>query len=150
MAEKTGLEAELNVPDHVMVPSGVETLDIDVLATLRNDTEDDRVVHVPHGDHVHIWQLLDERRKEVARAPAPGKAKGLEAARSETIACGHAFAEPQTISLDAKKLKNGRCYTLRYVLWGEHTAEGRIHVSHAPAPAKPKAKAAGRKTRKKK
>ncbi len=135
MVEKTGLEAELNVPDHIAVPSGAKTLDVDVLATLRNHAEDDRAVHVSDGGGVHFWQLLDERHKEVQRAPAAAKSKGLDSARTETIAAGHVFAEPQTLSLDATKLKEGRCYTLRYVLWGEHTAEGRIHFSHAPAKA---------------
>ncbi len=140
MVEKTGLEAELNVPDHIMVPSGANSVDVDVLASLRNHSEDGHVVHVPDSDGVHFWQLLDANHKEVQRAPAT-KGKGLENARCELIASGHALAEPQTISLDAKKLKDGRCYTLRYVLWGEHAAEGRINVSHAPAKAA-KAKAA--------
>ncbi len=149
MVEKTGLEAELNVPDHIVVPSGAKTLDIDVLATLRNHDEADRVVHVPGSGDVHFWQLLDERHREVQRAPKAAKAKALEDARTETIAGGNVFAEPQTLSLDAKKLKDGRCYTLRYVLWREHTAQGRIHVSHAPAKARAKA-ARGKKKYKRK
>lgn len=148
MVEKTGLEAELNLPDHIAVPSGAKTLDVDVLATLRNHDEDDRAVHVSNGD-VHFWQLLNERHKEVQRAPAAAKSKGLDSARTETIAAGHVFAEPHTLSLDATKLKEGRCYTLRYVLWGEHTAEGRIHFSHAPAKAA-KAKAKGKAAKGKK
>ena len=144
MPEKTGLETELNLPDHVLVPRGAKTLDVDVLVALRNHDEDDRAVHVPNGGDVHFWQLLNERQKEVQRAPAAAKSKGLDSARTETICSGHVFAEPHTLSLDATKLKEGRCYTLRYVLWGEHPAEGRIHFSHAPAKprAKPKAKAA--------
>ena len=140
MPEKTGLEAELNVPNHILVPRGAKTLDVDVLATLRNHAEVDRAVHVPDGGGVHFWQLLNERHKEVQRAPTAAKAKGLDSARSETICAGNVFAEPQTLSLDATKLKDGQCYTLRYVLWGEHTAEGQIHVSHGPAKARAKAK----------
>ena len=150
MPEKTGLETELNLPDHVLMPSGAKTLDVDVLVALRNHDEDDRVVHVPDGG-VHFWQLLNERHKEVQRSPAAAKVKGLESARTETICTGHVFAEPHTLSLDATKLKEGRCYTLRYVLWGEHTAEGRIHFSHAPAKAaKAKAKSAKGKAGKRK
>ncbi len=149
MPEKTGLETELNLPDHVLMPSGAKTLDVDVLVALRNHDEDDRVVHVPDGG-VHFWQLLNERHKEVQRSPAAAKVKGLESARTETICTGHVFAEPHTLSLDATKLKEGRCYTLRYVLWGEHTAEGRIHFSHAPAkPARAKAKGKAAKGKKK-
>ena len=151
MVEKTGLEAELNVPDHVVVPSGAKTIDVDVLATIYNHDEDDRAVHVPDAGDVHFWQLLDDGHKEVQRAPKGAKAKGLEGCRIQTIAGGHVFAEPQTLSLDATKLKHGRCYTLRYVLWGEHTVQGRIHVSHAPAPAKAaKRKVAKRKVAKRK
>ncbi len=149
MVEKTGLEAELNVPNHIMVTSGAKTIDVDVLATIRNHDEDDHAVHVNDGGDEHFWQLLDDNHKEVQRAPKGAKAKGLEGCRIQTIAGGHVFAEPQTLSLDATKLKHGRCYTMRYLLWGEHVAEAPIHVSHAPAPAKAaKRKAAKRKVAK--
>ncbi len=105
MVEKTGLEAELNIPDHILVPSGANSVDVDVLASLRNHSDDGRAVHAPDGGGVHFWQLLDANHKEVQRAPAA--AKSIDSARSELIASGHAFAEPQTISLDAKKLKDG-------------------------------------------
>lgn len=140
MVEKTGLEAELSVPDHVLIPSRARAVKVEVLATLRNHDEVARAVHVTNSGDVHFWHLLDDRHKEVQRAPAAAKVKDLESARTETIAGGQVFAEPRTVALDATKLKDGRCYTLRYVLWGEHTAEGRIHFSHAPAkPARAKA-----------
>ena len=68
MAEKTGLEAELNVPNHILVPSGAKTIDVDVLATLHNHDEDDRAVHVNDADEAHFWQLLDDDHKEVQRS----------------------------------------------------------------------------------
>ena len=134
MAEKTGLEADLNVPNHIMVPSGAKTIDVDVLATLKNHDDDDHAVHVPDADDAHFWQLFTDDHKEVQRAPKGEKAKGLEGCRIQTIAGGQVFAEPQTVTLDASKLKDGRRYTMRYVLWGEHAAEASINVTRAPAP----------------
>ncbi len=138
MAEKTGLEAELNVPDHIMVPSGAKTIDIDVLATLHNHDEDDRAVHVPDADDAHFWQLLDDNHKEVQRSAKGETAKGLEGCRTETIKGGQGLAEPQTVTLDASKLKDGQRYTMRYVLWGEHAAEASINVTRASAKGKGK------------
>ncbi len=145
MAEKTGLEAELNVPNHIMVPSGAKTIDVDVLATLHNHDEDNCAVHVRDVDDVHFWQLLNDGHKEVQRAPKGERAKGFEGYTTQTIASGQVFAKPQTVTLDASKLKDGRRYTMRYVLWGEHTAEASINVMRAPAPAKAKAKAKAKK-----
>lgn len=131
MAEKTGLEAELNVPNHILVPSGAKTIDVDVLATLHNYDEDARVVHVNNADEAHFWQLLDDDHKEVQRSAKGAKAEGLEGARAHTVKSGEGLAEPRTISLNASKLKDGQRYTLRYVLWGEHAAEASINVTRA-------------------
>ncbi len=132
MAEKTGLEAELSVPNHIMVPSGAKTIDVDVLATIYNHDEDDRAVHVPDAGDVHFWQLLDDGHKEVQRAPKGKKAKGFEGYTTQMIPGGQVFAEPRTVTLDASKLEDGRRYTMRYVLWGEHVAEASINVTRAP------------------
>ncbi len=140
MAEKTGLEAELNVPNHILVPSGAKTIDVDVLATLHNHDEDDCAVHVNDADDAHFWQLLDDGHKEVQRAPKSKKAKGFEGYTTQTIPSGQVFAEPRTVTLDASKLKDGRRYTMRYVLWGEHAAEASINITRAPAKAKGKGK----------
>lgn len=148
MVERAGLEVELNVPSHVTVPGGAKSLEIDVLAALRNHGEATRVVHVDNSGDVHFWQLFDENHREVQRAPKAAKSKDLSNARSEAIAAGHAFAEPAKITLDAAKLKGDRNYTLRYVLWDQHTAEGQIHVSRAAAKPKAKAKSAAKRKRK--
>ena len=140
MAEKTGLEAELNVPNHIMVPSGAKTIDVDVLATLNNHDEDDCAVHVNDGDDAHFWQLLDENHKEVQRSAKGATAKGLEGCRTQTVKSGEGLSEPQTVTLDASKLKSDRRYTMRYVLWGEHAAEAPINITRPAAPAKGKGK----------
>ena len=140
MAEKTGLEAELSVPNHILVPSGAKTIDVDVLATLHNHDEDDCAVHVNDADGAHFWQLLDDKHKEVQRSAQGETAKGLEGCRTQTVKSGEGLSEPQTVTLDAGNLKDGRRYTMRYVLWGEHAAEASINVTRAAAPAKAKAK----------
>jgi hypothetical protein len=150
MVGKSVLEAELNVPNHVAVPSGAKTLDIDVLATLRNTGEDTRVVHASNSGDVHFWQLLDENHREVQRSPKAPSAKALENARSEAIAGGHAFAEPTKITLDAGKLKEGRRYILQYKLWDEHIAQGSISFTRAATRPKAKAKAKSAAKRKRK
>ena len=138
MAEKTGLEAELNVPNHIMVPSGAKTIDVDVLAPLHNNDDGDRAVHVNDGGDEHFWHLLDDNHKEVQRSAKVEKTKGLDGCRTQTVKSGEGLAEPQTVTLDAGKLKDGRRYTMRYVLWGEHAAEASINITRAPAKGKGK------------
>ena len=72
--DRTSITNELKGPWHRGCSSARRRrVDVDVLATLRNHAEGDRAVHVPDGGGVRFWQLLDERHKEIQRAPKGSK-----------------------------------------------------------------------------
>ncbi len=137
MVEKTGLEAELSVTDHIIKSgTGGSKLEIDVLATLRNHDESSRVVHVPDSDRTHFWQLLDDDHNEVLRGrptTAATETKGeIYPSFAATIPPEHPLISTHRVTIGLKKLKQGERYTFRWVLWDQYPAEQSIHI-----PAKP-------------
>ncbi len=118
--------AELNVPRTVTLPLRGDSVDVDVLCRLHNTSEDDHVVGSSSPDDVHNWHVLSETHREVSAAPrAAGKkpsATGVLPYVSQVIAAGHSHSAPQTLTLDVRKLKPGKKYTVRYEFHG-HVAE---------------------------
>ena len=137
MAEKTGLEAELSVTDHIVKPSlGRAKLEIDVLATLRHHDDSSRVVHVSDSDRIHFWQLLDGDHQPVLHGHPKTEAEQAEGeihpSFTATIPPEHPLHTTHKVTIDLKRLKPGRSYTFRWVFWDQHSAEQSIHI-----PAKP-------------
>ena len=137
MAQKTGLEAELSVTDHIIkTSSGHAKFEIDVLATLRNHDEFSRVVHVSDSDRIHFWQLLDGDHQEVLHGhpeSAAEKAEGeIHPSFTATIPPEHPLYTIHKVTIDLKRLKLGQSYTFRWVFWDRYSAEQSIHI-----PAKP-------------
>ena len=62
---------------------------------------------------------------------------------SQVIAAGHSHSSPQTLTLDARKLRPGKHYTVRYEFHG-HIAEATFTAlqGHAPTPKRRAAKKA--------
>ena len=141
MAEKTGLEAELSVTDHIIRPnSRGAKLEIDVLATLRNHDDFTHVVHVSDGDRIHFWQLLDEHHQPVLHGhpeTAVEQPEGeIHPSFTAAIPPEHPLHTSHKVTIDLRRLKPGRSYTFRWVLWGQHSAEQSIHIPAKPARAR--------------
>lgn len=142
--------AELNVPETVTLPVDGDSVDVDVLCRLHNTSEDDHVVGSSSPDDVHNWHVLSETHREVTAAPrAAGKkpsATDVLPHVSQVIAAGHSHSAPRTLTLDARKLKPGKKYTVRYEFHG-HVAEATFTAlpGHAPTAKKPAAKKAAAK-----
>lgn len=141
MAQKTGLEAELSVSSHIdKAESSGSKIDLDVLVALRNHDEDSRVVQVADPDSMHFWQLLDEDHKEVQRGRPKTAATesdcGTHPSFTETIAPEHPLYSTHKVTINPKKLKHGKNYTLRWVLWDQYPAEQQITIPRRPTVAK--------------
>lgn len=137
--------AELNVPETVTLPGDGDSVDVDVLCRLHNTSEDDHVVGSSCPDDVHNWHVLSETHREVTAAPrAAGKkpsATDVLPHVSQVIAAGHSHSAPRTLTLDARKLKPGKKYTVRYEFHG-HVAEATFTAlaGHGSTAKKPAAK----------
>jgi len=146
--------AELNVPETVTLPVHGDSVDIDVLCRLQNNSENDLVVGSSSPDDVHNWHVLSETHREVTAAPrAAGKkpsATDVLPHVSHLIAAGHSHSAPRTLTLDARKLKPGKKYTVRYEFHGyiaeaTFTALAGHSTAKEPAARKPAAKKPRRK-----
>lgn len=165
MAQIRSIEAEIELPDVVVVPEGAESVTIDARVTLRNTGAEDVVVHAPSGDDRHFWHLFDANHREIQREKrtAPGKARavteeGVHSYHTETVAAGREVHVSRQLQLAAGKLRSGHVYTVRAELFG-HVGESRFTVVAAPASRAPKRatgkrsadrKKAGKKTERKK
>ena len=136
MANGSRIEAELVAPDLVTIAPRRATVDVDVLCRLHNTGDDDYVVSAPSEDDAHCWHVLDRNHRDVTRPRSRRSrppTKGVHPHRSRTIAGGHSRNTSKTLTLDAKKLKPGRTYTIRYEHYG-HIAETQFTVlaKHSP------------------
>lgn len=143
MAAEERIVAEVHGPEVVFLPSGRgrTSIPVDILCQIHNCGEEDYGLWAEHPDEVHDWHLLDENHKELQRAPAP---KGKRAAGevlnhiTQHILGNHAHSKIESIKLDARKLKPGKRYFLRFKFWG-HTDETSFTVAERPSPPpKPK------------
>lgn len=153
MPTTSQIEAEVSIPDILHLPPGNKSsVAVDVLARLHNRGDEDYLVGTSDPSDVHEWHVLNENHREVMRPKASAKPKGTKDVHphsSELVPAGHSHSCPATLVLDAKKLKAGKRYTLRYVYHG-YVAEADFAVveGKATAPARrratPKKKPAGK------
>lgn len=147
---------EIAAPDCVILAKGTKKIELEATVSLVNDMDHDAVLAVANSNDVMFWHLLDANQKEVQRMPAGGKPKvskdGMPV-MDRRIPRGERVAFPETIELDAGKLKDGGRYILRVRAWGrtaEHeikvTALDKVPTAPKEAPAgPPKAKGAAAK-----
>ncbi len=154
MADGSPIQAEVDAPTEIHLKPRAATVRIDVLAKIHNTGDHDYVLGAANPDDVHNWHVLDENHREVTRPAAKraagraygGARKKVHPHTTQTVAAGHSHHAPQTLKLDAKKLKPGKTYTIRYEFWG-NTAETRFTV--VPGHTSPPRKAAKKKTTRK-
>lgn len=137
------LEAKVEAPHMVEVPSGRQTVLIDVRTEITNVSDFDYVVHAPTKKHEHFWQILDENNREIARGKAAdpggaGKSAGTEDFFSETIAAGLSIHDSHRVELPTQRLKDGRTYIIRSEVFGQ-SAEAEF-VAVRPQRSAPKKK----------
>ncbi|MHC4925688.1 MAG: hypothetical protein ACYTG4_16705, partial [Planctomycetota bacterium] len=131
--------AELHAPEIVYLPvERGSTVHVDVLAQLHNTGADDFVVGTSDPEDVHNWHVLGENAREVSRALAADAGEGREGVhphRSQLLPAGQSHNHSTTLPLDAKKLKPGRRYTVRYAFHG-YVAEAAFTVLAGGTPAR--------------
>lgn len=135
------IRAEIEVPHTVIVPRGRKTVTVDVVCRLHNEGDESYVASSPEGQETHFWHLLNSDQREVQRSK-PGKE--CESHRSHLVAGGTSDAHPEQVTLDAKKLKHGECYTLRFRVKG-HSAEAEFVAVHPRERKKTKKRTAKKK-----
>ncbi len=124
------VKVEINAPDNVLLTKDTKTVQLDVGVTLRNLAEQDFVATVSNSNDVIFWHLLDSNQREVARMPQSGKplvSKEGHTVMEKRVPGGTIVTFPETIEVDAKKLKHGGTYFLRVRTWGK-TGEHELHV----------------------
>ena len=153
MVRTSKIEAEVHVPTVVEVPEGAETVEITVRADLRNATEDAYVLHNV-GDDAHFWHVLNENQREVIRDRTKQKkhkkSDEIYPVRTLTVPAGLSTHETVTLELDAKKLKDGKTYTVRSENWGQLAEATFVVIRPQKAEAPPKKKRAPKKSTTKK
>ncbi len=120
------IRAQLDAPGVVTVSPRSTVVDVDVLARIHNTGEHDYVLGAASADDVHNWHVLDQNHKEVLRAPRGSgprarkrSATHVHPHTTQVVASGHSHNVPRTLKLDARKLKPGQTYTIRYEFWGQ-------------------------------
>jgi hypothetical protein len=153
------VKAVIDAPDCVLLPKSGKTVSLDIGAKLINERSDDVVLTLDTTGDVMFWHLFDANQKEIQRMPAVGKptvSKDGTPVMEKRVPRGETVAVPETLELDAGKLKDGQRYFLRVRVWGftvehEFKAVGTDKAPKAakdPAPGVPKAKKGGGKAKK--
>lgn len=151
MSRTSLIQAEVHAPAVVEVPEGAETVEIAVRADLHNVGDNDYVLHNV-GDDAHFWHVLDENHREVLRDRTKKKRDSKKSGdvhpiRTQTIPAGLSTHTSVTLTLETKKLKDGKTYTVRSENWGQLAETTFVAVrKQASAPPKPKKKQAPKKT----
>lgn len=118
------IQAHVDVPSVVEIPAEAETVEVAVRTELRNDTEDDIVLHSPDPDSAIFWHVLNEKHREILRDVGSAKVpwdppEGVVPIVSLTLAGGHAEHETETLIIETKKLRSGQTYTVRAEVFGQ-------------------------------
>lgn len=143
--EVSRLRAEIQVPNHIVVPRNRKTVKIDLVALIHNDGDDHYVVGAANASQIASWMILDEDSNVVARSGSRGRTPAgvTSAYRSTLVPCRLSIREHKTLVVRSEDLKHGRRYVARHTHWG-HTDEAQFVVVHEPERAalakKPKAK----------
>jgi hypothetical protein len=146
---------EINAPDHLLLSGNDKKVELDVGVSLRNVGDDDFIATVSNTNDVIFWHLLDANQREVARMPQAGKptvSKDGFSVMEKRVPGGALVTFPETVEVDAKKLKHGATYILRVRAWGrsgEHEIKV-VNVDQAPkAPETPTPNPAAEQRKKK-
>lgn len=154
MVQGRNVTAEIEAPDTVEIPRRGRKVEVFVRISLHNHGEDDFIAHAPNDDEAHFWHVLDDDHCEVMRHKKKGKGgvkvyRGVHSYRTETVAGGHGVHGQRTLTLDGRKLEEGRIYTIRGEIYGHPAQTTFVAVKEAPPRPKkvkkPKRKAAPRK-----
>ncbi len=144
------IRTELEVDGIVVVPSGADVVNIDVVSYIHNDSDDHWAVG---GTGQHAWQVLDEGQRVIYREAGESgpTVEGTHDHGGKLIPGRLFLREAETLEVPANKLGNGKRYTVRHLHWG-HVAEGEFVAVREPKKAAKKTakKAAKRKTAKRK
>ncbi len=150
MVHGRNVSAEIEAPQTIEIPRQRRNVDVVVRISLHNHGEDDFIAHASSDDDRHFWHVLDQEQKEVMRQKKKGKGgakvyRGVHSYRTLTVAGGHGVHDEHTLTLDGRKLEEGRIYTIRGEIYG-HSAETTFVAVNEAAPRPKKSRKKKTKT----